>query len=83
MASTKVLPNSSANLREEFGRQLMTRAHFEEEKNALVLIVRAALTNAERIVKMLIELLQDGIDFPGPKTHTTGIEYAVANMKVS
>lgn len=58
----------------------MTRAHFEEEENALVLIMCAALTNAERVVEMLGELLQDGIYLPRPEAHATGIQYAITNI---
>lgn len=55
----------------------MTGSHLEEEQNALVLVLRAPLAHAQRVVDAVGEVLEDGVDFCGAEPYAAGIQNSV------
>jgi hypothetical protein len=63
MPSTEIRPNGIPNLRFQPWSEILAVTHFQKQKNALILVVRASLTNTECVVEDRRELLEDCVYF--------------------
>ena len=54
------------------------RTHFHEEQDTFVFVLGATLSDANCVVDLVAELVEDGIDLRGAEANTTGIQHSIA-----
>jgi len=81
MTSAQTFPDGLLYFPHQLRRESMPRAHFQEEENAFVLVLWSTLSNAQRVVENVRELLHYSVNLSRTKTNAARVEHAITAEK--